>query len=66
MADRQTKARSALGQAGPVRSATAHAHPTAVEWNHHRERIVDLYIGQGEKLKDVAQTMLDEHGFYAT
>jgi hypothetical protein len=74
MAGRQTEARSASGEAGPLRSATApvHArlppltHPTTAEWNHHRERILDLYIGQGKWLKDVAQTMLDEHGFYAT
>ena len=71
MADRQTQA---AGQTGPVRSATAGAHarrspptqPTTAEWNHHRERILDLYIKQGKKLKDVAQTMLDEHGLYAT
>ena len=74
MADRQTEARSASGQAGPLRSATAsaharhppQAHPTTLEWNHHRERILDLYIKQGKKLKDVAQTMWDEYGFYAT
>jgi hypothetical protein len=74
MADRQTKARSASGQAGPLRSATARAHarhsplthPTTAEWNDHRERIDDLYIRQKKKLKDVAQIMLDEHGFYAT
>jgi hypothetical protein len=74
MADRQTQALSASGQAGPVRSATArvHArhspptHPTTAEWNHHRERILDLYLKQEKTLKDVAQTMLDEDGFYAT
>lgn len=74
MADSQTKARPASGQAGPVRSATARAHarhsplthPTTAEWNDHKERIVDLYIRQKKKLKDVAQIMLDEHGFYAT
>jgi hypothetical protein len=74
MAGRPTEARSAPGQAGPLRSAIARAHarhppqdhPTTVEWNHHRERILDLYIKQGKKLKDVAQIMLDEHAFYAT
>src|SRR5271155_2556846 len=74
MTDRQTQARFVAGQAGPVRSATARAHarhspptqPTTAEWNHHRERILDLYITQGKKLRDVAQTMLDEHGLYAT
>jgi hypothetical protein len=74
MADRQTQARSASGQVGPVRSATALAHarrsppthPTTAEWNRHRERILDLYLKQEKKLKDVAQIMLDEHGLYAT
>ena len=74
MANRHTQARLAAGQAGPVRSATARAHarrsplthPTTAEWNHHRECILDLYIKQGKMLKDVAQTMLDEHGLYAT
>jgi uncharacterized protein YbjT (DUF2867 family) len=74
MEDRQAEARLALGRAGPLRFATADAHarrsplthPTTDDWNHHRERIVDLYIKQRKTLKDVAQTMLNEHGLYAT
>jgi hypothetical protein len=68
------KGKRASGPVGPLKSASARAHargssathPTTAEWDHHRERIHDLYMKQEKTLKDVAQIMLDEHDFFAT
>jgi Clr5 domain len=68
------KGRLASSPVGPLKSTSARAHargssatpPTTAEWDRHRERIHDLYKKQQKTLKDVAQIMFEEHGFFAT
>ena len=36
------------------------------DWAHHKAAIIKLYSDEDMTLKEVMQTMQDQHGFFAT